>query len=80
MDVLGEQPLEVGLDAVLDQAGVHAQLVGGVVEHLVDVHREPVLGLGVLDPPDELDALGDSGVLRLSSARVQGGDIQFSGL
>ena len=53
--MLGEQPLQVRLDAVLDQAGVDAELVGGVVQHLVDEDPEPVLGLGVLHLPDGRD-------------------------
>ena len=36
LDLLGEQLLQVRLDAVLDQAGVDAELVRGVVEHLLD--------------------------------------------
>ena len=39
LDLLGEQPLQVGLDAVLLQAGVDAELVRGVVQHLVDARR-----------------------------------------
>ncbi len=35
----GEQLLEVGLDAVLHQAGVDPELMRAVVEHLVDGDR-----------------------------------------
>ncbi len=58
VDVLGEELLQVRLDAVLDEAGVDAELVGRVVEHLVDVDGQAVLALGVLDAPDGDDALG----------------------
>ena len=51
VDVLGEQLLQVGLDAVLDQPGVDPEVVVGVVEDLVQAYPEPVLGLGVLDDP-----------------------------
>ena len=36
VDLLGQQLLQVRLDAVLDQAGVDAELVRGVVQHLLD--------------------------------------------
>ena len=64
-DVLGEQPLEVGLDPVLDQARVDAELVRGVVVHLVEPHAQAVLGLRVLDDPHGRDAVGGLGVVRL---------------
>ena len=64
-DVLGEQLLQVRLDAVLDQAGVDAELVGAVVVHLVDLHPQPVLGLGVLHDPHGGDAVGGLGLVGL---------------
>src|SRR4051812_3925111 len=36
LDVFGEQRLQVGLDPVLDEARVEAELVAGVVEQLLD--------------------------------------------
>jgi len=64
-DVLGEQPLEVGLDAVLHEAGVHTQLVRGVVVHLVEAHAQPVLGLRVLHHPHRADPVGGLGLVGL---------------
>ena len=64
-DVLGEEPLQVRLDAVLDQPRVDAELVRAVVVHLVDPHPQPVLGLGVLHDPHGRDALGGLGLVRL---------------
>jgi hypothetical protein len=64
-DVLGEQLLQVRLDAVLDQPGVDAELVGAVVVHLVDLDPQPVLGLRVLHDPDGRDALGCLGLVGL---------------
>ena len=78
--MLGEQPLQVGLDAVLDQAGVDAELVGGVVQHLVDEHPQAVLGLGVLHLPDQMTPSAASCSSGETSAIAHGGDIQFSGL
>ena len=50
--VLGEQLLEVLLDAVLLQAGVHAEVVAGVVQHLLDQDPQAVTGLGGHGPLD----------------------------
>ncbi len=50
-DLVGQQPLQVRLDAVLDQPGVLAQLMGGVMQLLMDVDDQPVVGLGGLDGP-----------------------------
>ncbi|COV51630.1 Uncharacterised protein [Mycobacterium tuberculosis] len=50
LDVLGEQRLQVGLDAVLDQPGVHAQLVATVVLDSFDSDAQLLAGL-VLDHP-----------------------------
>ena len=55
--VLGEQLLEVLLDAVLLQAGVDAQVVAGVVQDLLDQDAQAVAGLG-LDHPLDLAVLG----------------------
>jgi hypothetical protein len=58
VDVLCQQPLEVGLDPVLDQPRVHPEIVVRVVEDLVQAYPEPVLGLGVLHDPDVGHAIG----------------------
>ena len=68
----GQQLLQVGLDAVLQQAGVDAELVGVVVQDLLDGDDQLLAGL-VGDRPGAR-AVGDS------SLSVQGGLIQFSGL
>ena len=53
LDAVGEEFLEVRLDAVLDQAGVDAQFVRGVVEDLL--HRDDeLLARLVDDGPDPL--------------------------
>ena len=57
VDLLGEQPLQVGLDAVLHQPGIDAEFVGRVVQDLVDAHQERVAGLGVRHPPQLDDAV-----------------------
>ena len=83
--VLGEQRLQVGLDAVLDQAGVDAEVVAGVAEHLAD---RDLQGVAVAAPhlPDRGERLGDDAAReRLGpgagrSVSVQGGLIQLSGL
>ena len=51
LGVGGQQLLQVGLDAVLDQAGVDAELVLRVVQDLVDGDDEGLVGL-VADGPD----------------------------
>ena len=70
-DVLGEQFLQVRLDPVLDQAGVDAELVRGVVQHLLDRDQQLLAGL-VGDRPEL--------VASPTSASRHGGLIQFSGL
>src|SRR5674476_839633 len=50
-DLLGEEGLEVRLDAVLDEARIGSELMGGVVQHLVDLDDEPVVALRVLHHP-----------------------------
>ena len=64
-DVLGQQPLQVGLDPVLDQPGVDPELVGAVVVHLVDLDPQAVLGLRVLHDPHGRDALDRLRLVRL---------------
>ena len=72
LDAVGEEFLEVCFHAVLDQAGVHAELVRGVVEDLL--HRDDeFLARFVDDGPDALVVSGPS-------FSVQGGDIQLRGL
>ena len=51
VDLLREQALQVGLDAVLLQARIDAELVCRVVQHLVDAHEQRIAGLRVGDPP-----------------------------
>ena len=72
--------LQVRLDAVLDETGVDAELVGGVVHDLVEQHREPVLALGVLHAPHGDDTVAACASSGFTSAIVHGGDIQLSGL
>ncbi len=55
-DVFGEQRLQVGLDAVLDQAGIDPELMARVGDHLVDPHAQLIVALAVLDHPDRGDA------------------------
>ena len=42
LDLLGEETLEIGLDAVLHEAGVDTELVGRVMQHLVDAHQQGI--------------------------------------
>ncbi len=56
--VVGEQLLEVLLDAVLLQAGVDAEVVAGVAEDLGEQDPQGVVGLGVGDRPLDLAVLG----------------------
>ena len=72
LDVLGQQRLQVGFDAVLDQARVDAQLVAGVVLDLLDGDAQLLAGL-VLHHPHRRGR-------RASSVSQHGGLIQFSGL
>ena len=51
LDVLSQQLLQMRLDAVLLQARVDAELVLGVVQHLVDRDDEFVAGFRVRDGP-----------------------------
>ena len=78
--MLGEQLLQVGLDAVLDQAGVDAELVGRVVQHGVQVGDQAVVGLGVLHRPDLRDAGGPGSASGSVILSEHGGLIQLSGL
>ena len=64
----GQQLLEVGLDAVLDQSGVGAELVARVRQHLLDGDGERLaLGLTTTHEPS-------------ASVNEHGGVIQLSGL
>jgi hypothetical protein len=51
VDLFGEQPLEVGLDAVLLEAGVDSEVVHRVVQHFVDAHEQGIPRLGVRHAP-----------------------------
>ena len=73
LDVLGEQRLQMGLDAVLDQPGVDAQLVAGVVLDVLDGDAELLARL-VLHHPHRRVAR------RVPRPSQQGGLIQFNGL
>src|SRR5699024_9201850 len=72
VDVLREQGLEVGLDAVLLQARVDPEIVGGVLEHLDQAHPQPVTGLVVHDVP-LFDPLALGVLARLLVAAARGG-------
>ena len=72
LDVLGQQLLQVRLDAVLDQPGVHAELVAGVVLDFLDGDPQLLAGL-VLHHPDRQRPPD-------SSISQHGGLIQFNGL
>ena len=56
VDLLGEEALQIGFDAVLDQAGVDTQIMGGVRDDLVDAHGERVARLLVRHLPHLDDA------------------------
>ena len=56
--VLGQQLLEVLLDAVLLQAGVDAEVVAGVAVDLLDQDAQGVVGLGRGHGPLDLAVLG----------------------
>ena len=71
--MLGEQLLEVLLDAVLLQAGVDAEVVGAVVQHLLEQDPQRVVVLAVTGHSSTPSSL-------MPSVTLHGGDIQFSGL
>ncbi len=71
--MLGEELLQVLLDAVLLQSRIDAEVVAGVVQHLGDQDPQAVTGLG-LDHP--LDLAVGVGPLADRARRL----IQFSGL
>ena len=60
-DLFSEQLLEVRFDAVLDETGVHTQLVFSVRMDLEEVDLEPVIRLIVLDNPALHNRLGRVG-------------------
>ncbi len=70
--MLGQQRLQVRLDAVLHQSRVHAELVAGVVLDVLDGDAQLLARL-VLDHPHRRRSPA-------SSVSQHGGDIQFSGL
>ena len=67
--MLGQQLLQVRLGAVLDQAGVDAPVVRGVVLHLVDADHELVGCLRVGDGPE-----GGNASIRLVAVGLGDGD------
>ena len=79
-DLLGEQLLQVRLDAVLDQARVDAELVLESCSTSWIVTTRRSLGLGVLHRPDLPDAGGASASVGSPTIRLHGGLIQLSGL
>ena len=68
-----EQRLQLGLDAVLLEARIRPELVGGVREHLLEADDEP-LALGVRDRP------GVTPSSAVASTSTFGATIQFRGL
>ena len=60
-EVLHDTSHELGIDPGLQKDGVEAQLVRGVVQHLVDAHQQRIAGLRVRDPP-VLEHSGRGGV------------------
>ena len=73
-EVLGEQLLEVLLDAVLLQAGVDPEVVHGVVVDDLEQDPQRVVVLAGDGPLDHAVVVGALDHL------LQGSDIQFSGL
>ena len=73
LGVVGEELLQVLLDAVLLQSRIGAEVVGGIADDLFETMRS-------VSPP--LASTTHSGVPSASvpSVTVHGGDIQFSGL
>ena len=57
LDLFGEQPLQMRLDAVLDQPGLCAQVHAVIAEDVVDPDDEPAVGLPVADLPHLGDPL-----------------------
>ena len=55
VDLLGEQALQVGFHAVLDEARVHAQVGGVLVLDAVDANEQTVVALGGLHRPELLN-------------------------
>ena len=81
--MLGQQGLQVRLDAVLLQPGIDAQLVGRVVEDLTDRDLQRV-AVAAPDLPERGQRLGGAPDpatgARSRSMTLHGGLIQFSGL
>ena len=80
--MLGEHLLQVLLDAVLLQAGVDAELVGGVVQDLLEQDAQRVARPfePALDETVHSSRSTPSSSTKVFSRSVHGGDIQFSGL
>ena len=55
--LLRKKLLQVRLDTILDEAGVHAQVLGDIRYHVVDANDQLVVSLVGLNRPDLLDAL-----------------------
>ena len=45
LDLLGQERLQMRLDAVFDEARLDSKVVAGLGTHLEDAHDEPVLAL-----------------------------------
>src|SRR5690606_34574837 len=56
IDLFGQQALQIGLDAVLLESRIDAELVRRVVQYFVDLHAQGVAGLFVRHTPDVDDA------------------------
>ena len=80
LDLLGQELLEVGLDAVLGEPGVHAQLVADVGDGLEEADDEAVVGLGGADLPDLAHAVGGGLLVRLGDREAGRGAHPVQGL
>ena len=80
LDLLGQELLEVGLDAVLGEPGVHAQLVADVGDGLEKADDEAVVGLGGADLPDLAHAVGGGLLVRLGDREAGRGAHPVQGL
>ncbi len=81
LDLLGEQLLQIGLDTVLDQSRIDAELMSGVVQDLMQRDHEHIVGLRVPHCPELRHTAGHLMLIGLGDARrEQGGLIQLRGL
>ena len=80
LDLLGQELLEVGLDAVLGEPGVHTQLVADVGDSLEEADDEAVVGLGGTHLPDLAHAVGGGLLVRLGDGQAGRGAHPVQGL